>query len=305
MRKLFLGLTFFITAFVLGYVTAHFYLPRLFESNPTADTALPASIPEPPVPASVDAPIATTIPSTSDQLETIDEVNDMNVDVPPKYPVKLLEIGEGYPDEQAKIKNGQKWLALFPENGDYVLRWTKIKVSYPDAVESDDDPYLWQQVRVSGEMQPVFMVRNAPILHAGTVVTVFRGLDEAWSSKLFENGIDVSGSFTTLSNGFYKNFCIGEESSIVAVQETQNREGKRVLALFLIKDDNRQVLFTDEGSYNRDLGQLYWVGDLDQDGKVDIYCRLADGTNALFLSSQAEKGKLVKRVARFYWDVGC
>lgn len=53
---------------------------------------------------------------------------------------------------------------------------------------------------------------------------------------------------------------------------------------------------------------IYWAGDLDGDGKLDLYLDLANHYNVgqyrLFLSSPAEKGKLVKEVANFRF-VGC
>ncbi len=52
-----------------------------------------------------------------------------------------------------------------------------------------------------------------------------------------------------------------------------------------------------------DLGNLYWVGDLDRDGKPDFFTNLYLNENGdylnLYLSSRAKKGKLVKKVAVF------
>lgn len=145
------------------------------------------------------------------------------------------------------------------------------------------------------------------MLHPGKVTTAFRGLDNASSDEMSRNGIDVYNSYTTLGKGFYKNFWIANESSILQVVEAKNPDGEPILSLVLVKGDTRQVLFTTiETAYSGDLGVLYWTGDLDQDGKVDIYCQLYDGgMSTLFLSSQAEKGKLVRKVAKFAWELGC
>jgi hypothetical protein len=305
MKKLIFGLPVFLTAFILGYVTAQLFLPSLDELRPTVAAGPSAPIPEPPAPPSVEAPTATTSPALSDQLETIDEVNDMNVDVPPKYSIKLLETGEGYPDEDAAVKNGQKWLGLFASNGEYFLRWTKVKVVRPTTPESsvDDEDYSWVRIKSPGETEPLFLTKNAPMLKEGKITTAFRGLDAAWANRLFENGIDLSDSYTTLNDGFYKNFWIGDNSCILSVHEAKNRNGERIFALFLDSGSIHQVLYTVNANYGQ-IGQLYWVGDLDQDGNADIYCDL-NGSRALFLSSQADEGKLVKRVAQFYWIDGC
>ena len=305
MRKLFLGLPIFLIAFGLGYVTAHFFIPQLSELMPTvaAETSVP--IAEPPAPAPVDTPTATASPSTSDYLETIDEVNGMDFDVAPTFPIKLLETGEGYPDEDASLKNGQKWLGLFASNGEYSLRWTKVKVVHPPIRESSvgEEDDSWVRIKTPGETEPVFLTKNAPMLKEGKITTAFRGLDDVWANKLQENGINVGNSYTTFDAGFYQNFWIGNNSCILSVHEAKNKNGEKIRALFLRSGSIRQVLFTVDAEYGQ-IGELYWVGDLDNDGNADIYCDL-NGRRALFLSSQADEGKLVKRVAQFYWVDGC
>jgi len=57
------------------------------------------------------------------------------------------------------------------------------------------------------------------------------------------------------------------------------------------------------------VGYLYWVGDLDSDGKPDFYLSLYENDNVsavfLFLSSKAENGKLIKAVASFVSYADC
>ena len=56
-----------------------------------------------------------------------------------------------------------------------------------------------------------------------------------------------------------------------------------------------------EGNY---VGSLYWVGDLDRDGKLDLFMDFygyekGGYKSGLFLSSVAEKGNLVKKFEYF------
>ncbi len=78
--------------------------------------------------------------------------------------------------------------------------------------------------------------------------------------------------------------------------------------MILESDEIRQILHTINAEYTDSLGTLHWTGDLDRDGKPDFYFDLFEHENVenriLFISSEAEKGKLVKLVAQF-WTTGC
>jgi hypothetical protein len=92
------------------------------------------------------------------------------------------------------------------------------------------------------------------------------------------------------------------------VVEAKNEKDEKILALILESEATKQILHTLNADYNSDLGNLYWVGDLDRDGKpdfyMDLYVHYNAGNKVLFLSSQAERGKLVKKVA-YFWTTGC
>jgi hypothetical protein len=300
MRKLLLGLPVFAIAFIFGYATAHFYLPLLGEQKPTADTLLSAQAAEPSATLSTEPPQVTTSPSVSeDRLETIDEVNDMDLPEPPRYSIKLLETGEDYSGDDAPAKNGEKWLGLFESKGQYSLRLTNIKVSRPDPKFQDE-----LKIAVSGEDEPVFLVRNAPLLKEGKVETCFRGVNPSLAEKFQERRIEIPSSYTGLDENFSKTFKIGKETFVLQVQLAKNEDGKRILALVLNSGNLRQTLFTTDENSGQ-AGTLYWIGDLDHDGKPDIYCDLTGEGSALFLSSKAKKGSLVEKVAEFYWQEDC
>lgn len=70
------------------------------------------------------------------------------------------------------------------------------------------------------------------------------------------------------------------------------------MVLLLENDVESQII---DFSYdNRFVGNLYWVGDLDSDGKLDLFMNFWNYekgyySSGLFLSSEAKKGQLVKR----------
>jgi hypothetical protein len=68
--------------------------------------------------------------------------------------------------------------------------------------------------------------------------------------------------------------------------------------LILEADETKQILNV---SNEDDLGSLYWVGDLDQDNKLDFfitpYMKENISESSLFLSSEAEENNLVEKIA--------
>lgn len=96
------------------------------------------------------------------------------------------------------------------------------------------------------------------------------------------------------------------------VIKAKNKRSEPILALVLESDGKTQLLHTfwtrGEGDYGEknwlgSVGTLYWVGDLDRDNKPDFYLSLYAHEIIyeafIFLSSEAENGKLVKKAALF------
>jgi hypothetical protein len=84
---------------------------------------------------------------------------------------------------------------------------------------------------------------------------------------------------------------------------TKSKE--KILALVLESGKSSQIIhFIYYHEFGDWVGSLLWVGDLDRDGKLDLYMDFygyekGGYGSGLFLSSEAEKGELVKQVADF------
>jgi hypothetical protein len=273
----------FLTAFFIGilscFFTLDFSIPKaayIEEKSVVEKNLLPAGI----SPQKLEIKEAPEILEENNELENEDES---------KFKVKLLETGEGFHGKEIKAKSDEVWFGLFKKRGKYFLRSTKIKVRPGfDAVLDYVGKKSGKDIKVEGKNEPLFLVKNADFLKQGEIETVFDVSDD-----------EDSGS---LQNGFIKDFVFNGEKYTLRVDG-----GKNSSALILETDNIRQVLFY-VGAMGDSTWNLYWVGDLDKDGKLDLYADLPVFYNfsqkRLFLSSQAGNGKLVKQVAMFHTS-GC
>lgn len=227
------------------------------------------------------------------------EIIDWQEEDESKFTIKLLETGEGFHGDQIIGKSGEIWLGLFNEKSRYFLRSTKLKVRrVHDVVTDGEDKNIktGKDVSVSGKNQPVFLLKNAKMLRDGEVKTVF----------INQSDEEREG----LKNGYQRDFKFNSEFYSLRVENKISSEeypGKGS-KLILSHNGKEQILSYLKDGCNDCFWYLYWAGDIDLDGKLDFYFDLSWHYNVidrkLFLSSQAEKGKLVKQVANF-WTNGC
>jgi hypothetical protein len=244
-------------------------------------------------------------------LEIIEEIDNW-IDED-KYPhrIKLLETGDGFHGDEVKAKSGETWLGLFSKNGKSVLRSTKIKIRrvYDDIADYPNKrKKTGKSVSVHDAERPLFLLKNAETLTQGEVSTLFRGI--TWREISEDENLEGAPDeyLTGLVKGFAQKYKIGGKEFKLSVIEAKNENHERILALISEHKGNRQILHTMNIAHNSDLGTLYWVGDLDRDGKPDFYADLFVhynvGNKTLFLSSKAGKGKIAKKAA-YFWTTGC
>lgn len=298
MNKKLIGLASFLGAFVLGSL---FYTTE--PSNIAKDVQT--------VEKKVDVPLPSIAVEPDQELETFDEVNERGSDKLPPLKMKLLEIGEGFHGDEVVGRNGETWLGLFKENGGYFLRPTKLRIirTHDPIVDGENEKAkTGKDIDVAEKNKPLFLLSNAPKLSEGEVTSVFRGLDSPTYDEVFQKDIELFDAFTRFDKDFSEELELNGQGFSLKVVEGKNKDNEKILALVLERGSIRQVLHTMNSDYSPDLGVLHWIGDLDRDGKPDIYCQLYEHDNVvnrvLFLSSEAEEGKLVKLVSRF-WTTGC
>ncbi|HXG84959.1 MAG TPA: hypothetical protein VNI84_13140 [Pyrinomonadaceae bacterium] len=224
------------------------------------------------------------------------------------FKIKLLETGEGFHGDEIEAKSGETWLGLFGENGKYRLEFTKLKIRrVHDSVidgyeEKEAKQKTGKSLSVNKKFEPVLLLKNAEMLKEGEINTLYHGVPDD----------EIKGrdeEYLSLKNGFLKEFKIGKIIYKLSVKKGKNKNREDILALILENGKTFQTLHSLEPFGEDDyLRALYWAGDLDRDEKPDFYFSLYFHDNVeyrnLFLSSEAEKGKLVKKAATFT-TTGC
>lgn len=273
--KIFIGL--FLLTFVIG-LTSYILCSRIDK------TVVVEEIPETTAFNSSEAMIETII-----KPEILAENTDWKEEDKSKFKIKLLETGEGFHGNEINAKSGETWLGLFKEKDKYNLRSVKIKVRPGfDGVSDEPGEMTGKDVIVKGKRQPLFLVKNADMLREGEIKTVF-------FAESFDDAIN-------LYNGFVAEYKLNNKKYTLRVEGGTNSS-----TLILESENNKQILYFVDGMGDA-TWNLLWVGDLDKDGKLDLYADMPVFYNfsqkRLFLSSQAEDGKLVKQVALFH-TTGC
>ncbi|NNF00353.1 MAG: hypothetical protein HKN25_15135 [Pyrinomonadaceae bacterium] len=226
------------------------------------------------------------------KAEYLEERNRENFD---GYLIDLLQVGE-FHGEEVEAKSGEKWLGLFNEDGKSFLAWTTLQVTAvkDEIADSDTDQMTGKKVSVNQKTTPIFLLKNADGLRSEKVITLFDARkipDEEWDSK------------TNLNNGFETEFILRETKFVLKVvnEKTKEKSISEGSKLIIESGGIAQVVHPQEGGRFGDSWTLHWVGDLDNDGKLDFFADLSDHYNVtariLFLSSSAEEGDLVKDVA--------
>ena len=277
-------LTFFIGYFLIPYSTRDKIITPLAHATET--------------PAKISTPSAT--PKIEQQLNEEEKI-DWQEEDSAKLKIKLLETGEGFHGDQVKAKSGEIWLGLFKDNERYFIRNTKLKIFrvHDSIVDKKENIKTGKSVFTDVKDRAVFLLKNAKTLREGEVKTLF-----------FFDDNDDHNEIIELQNGSRREFEFNGEKYILAVEnKTRSDEflGKGS-KLTLTRNGKEQILNYLKDGCDDCFWNLYWVGDLDRDGKLDFYFDLTSHYNVtdkkLFLSSQADNGKLVKYVANF-WTNGC
>jgi hypothetical protein len=217
----------------------------------------------------------------------------------PTAQVGLLETGSFHGEEVSAL-TGEKWLGLYISDNHSILLNSRLRVeTVHDDIGDSPEEKTGKEVSVELPLQPIFLVRRATMLREGPVNTVFA--EKPDYEKTLEK---VSPLSLKLAQTSYALKVVGADDGAQCSEHAFPKGAQLVLA----SGDSTQVLYSLEDCGNEPYWYLLWAGDLDSDGKLDLYVRVSYHYNVaqrkLFLSSQAAEGQLVKEVAEFVTS-GC
>jgi hypothetical protein len=224
--------------------------------------------------------------------------------VEPDYKIKLIDLVEtenNYRKEEVIAKSGEIWLGLFKESGKYYLRESKIKIKPEDRPNYGYEDSV--TIQFSNKKNPIFLLKNAKKLKTGKVKTLYERPSFEEAEK---HGVELK----QLGVGFVQKINFNKTIYTFSVKKGRTDKNRNVLVLVLDNGKRSQIVeFSSFFETGDNIGNILWAGDLDRDGKLDFYMDYYNyekggiGTG-LYLSSEAEKGKLVKQVASF-GTAGC
>ena len=193
---------------------------------------------------------------------------------------RILLPGTFHGDEVAE-PIGKNWFALIDHNNQYRLEHVspRIETVYDPVLddESNKSSYTGKSIEVS-KKKPLLLIRSKWLKQGPIVQAEITGETVKFGGKIF-----------TLDHKCNKK---------------PNANGLKDCKVYLNNGISTQfVASTSEGE--SDLAKtvfLEWAGDIDRDGKLDLILRVDwynNSSTQLYLSSQAKKTNLIKKVAEF------
>jgi len=196
---------------------------------------------------------------------------------------ELAKTGKFYADS-VSVESGEVWLGLFQVGDEYELRSSTLVVSEGVSVMG----MAGKEVRTNQPTEPLFLVRGLEQLQPGKVKTMF---SPDKSKFLFPGDSTSFGSGGT----YYRLLASGE-----AVLR-YNQAPIEQYTLTLSSSNRTQTLVDFDRGIDGGGPGLVWAGDLDKDGKADLYMTVsrhyAYVDFVLFLSSAAQDEEIVGKAA--------
>lgn len=293
LKRIFIGIAVLAITFLSGY----FIADRMARQ--------PASLWTPTVADETERSAPTRPPLNSGKFETeslpeftdLPNYEDIEFPAPEKKLIDVLETGAVYRQSEVIARTGETWLTLFENGRKYSLRNSRATVQ---RLRSTSYPGDEHDVRLKLDQPgtPIFAVKNLKTLKPGPVVTLYHRP----SPKEIESRNLPIGA---IESGFEQVFDLGKRTYTLRTGTGSMKDGRTVIVLVLEFENQSQAVAYNVHSPNDKgvIGNLMWVGDLDNDGKLDLYFDEYNEKGAfgvgLYLSSEADEGKLVKLAATF------
>jgi len=281
MNRWLTGLLVFVAALVSGYGVAQ---PSLFGVLPirlgVIDEIGPTAV-------AVDMPEAEFEPeftkvSIPDEFESADYRYFQTIDKGSAYlPRCEMDAGTKGP-----------WLAMFKWGTRYSLEPLNVKIG----PALSDDFGRYHRLRFRDSKNAMMLLSNSPELRPGPVTTLH------WKPSSFDDD-----RVELLGDRYRRGFELGDRKYVLRVASGTTINDVPASLLVLESEGKQDILYYHwRGRLeNGTFGTLVWVGDLDNDGKLDLHFSYFDAngggrSDILFISSFANEGHLVQPYAFFH-----
>jgi len=249
------------------------------------------------------------LPPKSTPTEVTDFISEIRnlpnfEDIPePQFKFDLVDIfenGNRYRESEVDAKPGDSWIGVYSNGDDFVLKNTKVKEVLNFKAK---DPDYEDEVRLkfSSNKNPLFVLKNSS-LKPGAIKSLYH---RPSPDQISEKNLTIK----SMAHGYREQFYLNGQTYILRLAAGTTKDGTVVNVLILETEQTRQIVtynlyYRNDVTRYDQIGDLLWAGDLDNDGELDLYIsgfgyEKGGFTSSLYLSSEAEKGKLVKLVAAF------
>ncbi|WP_051882236.1 hypothetical protein [Chryseobacterium soli] len=213
--------------------------------------------------------------------------------------VKILLAKEyrdaGKENEVNELTNN--WLDLYQKNGKYYVGKADYTVARGYSECSGDSTRI-----INSKNNTILLIGNSR-LSMGEVKTVKIEKNKIWPKEKLKFHFGN------------EEYTLRAEGKVLSSEKVQTDNGEELYQnvknykLYLSANNAPETLFLEEESFNDTFVELLFIGDIDRDGKPDfIFGANRDYEEErviLYLSSQAKKGKLIKKSAEVAIQFDC
>lgn len=189
------------------------------------------------------------------------------------------------------------WLDLYEKGGKYYLGKADFKITRGFSECSGDSTRI-----INSKTNTLLLIGHSRLVK-GEIKTVKIGKNKIWPKEKLK---------------FYfgnEEYTLRAEGKVLSSETVSTDEGEELYQnvkdykLYLSANNAPETLFLEQESFNDTFVELLFIGDIDKDGKPDfIFGANRDYEEErviLYLSSQAKKGKLIKKAAEVAIQFDC